>query len=81
MQYFEYNKFVNDLIESISKRKETYAMSILSGLKTYEEYKHACGKYYALDEAIQIVKKSYKDLFDSKLNKEEEKTLYGEDYP
>lgn len=81
MQYFEHNKFVNDIVKALTKRKEVYSQSILYGLKNYEEYKHTCGKYYALDEAIEIVIKSYRDLFDSKLNQEEEKSIYGEETP
>jgi hypothetical protein len=71
------SKFLENLIKAYIERQNVYALQILSGAKTFDEYKNMCGKYYALREAEDIAKKVYRETFEHKVKIEKESGEYG----
>jgi len=61
-------KFCEVLFARIRERQGVYSERILSGnLHNFEDFRKAVGHLHGLKEAEEIVKKLYKDMFDTKL--------------
>jgi len=59
-------KFYEQLLSDIRDRRSIISGRLLAGnFDTFEEYKKVSGKFNGLEEAEQIIKNLYKDMFDS----------------
>lgn len=76
------SRYLEKLLELLRERQAFYSTNILSGSLSFEDFKHMCGKHYAICEAERIAKKLYKDMCDISAKEELAKgdAEYGERY-
>jgi len=67
-------KYVENLLAKIRERRAIYSTRILSGsFSVLDEYKFISGKYMAFEEAEELVKKVYKDMYEGKKEDDDER--------
>lgn len=72
--------FVEKYFLQSKKKQQIYQKSICSGnLKDYEEYRFYCGKLKGLIEADEIVKDTYRALFEVIERDVQEREIYGKE--
>jgi hypothetical protein len=62
------SSFIENLLLKLRERRSSYSSRIVSGnIATLEEYRFAVGKNLGIEEAEEMAKALYKDMYERKM--------------